>query len=215
MKDVQAVIFDMDGVLTNTVELHYQTWKRLTAEEGIPFSRQINEHLRGLSRSDSLKYLLGEREISATKADELLERKNAYYLEKVAEINEDDLAPGVHDLLAWLERNGIKRAVASSSKNSRVIIENLGITHYFNAIIDGNNVEAAKPAPDLFLFAAQALGVDPSHCIVIEDAAAGVEAAHRAGMRVIGLGPRERVGDADYAFDSLLQVDKEIFRLHR
>lgn len=211
MHDVQAVIFDMDGVLTDTVELHYQTWKRLTAEEGMPFSRAINEHLRGLSRGDSLKFLLGGREITEAKAETLLKRKNAYYLEMVADINEDDLAPGVKDLLEWLKLRKIKTAVASSSKNSRVIIENLRITQYFDTIIDGNDVETAKPAPDLFLFAAQSIGVNPKNCIVIEDASAGVEAAHRAGMRVVGLGPRERIGDADYAFESLIKIDHGIF----
>jgi beta-phosphoglucomutase len=201
----------MDGVLTDTVELHYQTWKRLTAEEGIPFSRAINEHLRGLSRGDSLKYLLGNRMISKEKAEELLERKNAYYLEMVAEITEKDLAPGVKELMRTLKEAEVKTAIASSSKNARVIIKNLGIDDEFDVVIDGNDVKTAKPAPDLFLFAAKSIGVKPEACMVIEDAAAGVEAAHKAGMRVIGLGPWERVGEADFCFASLAEIDKDVF----
>lgn len=203
MADIRAVIFDLDGVLTDTAELHFQAWKRLADEEGIPFTREDNEALRGVSRRRSLELLLGRRQVSEAQMQEMMERKNRYYRELIQQLSPADLLPGAAELLAELRQAGIKIAIASASKNARDVIARLGIADQVDAIADGYSVERQKPAPDLFLYAAQQLGVPPEACVVVEDAAAGIEAAHAAGMRAIGVGPRERVGQAEAVFPSL------------
>lgn len=206
MARIGAVIFDLDGVLTDTAELHYQAWKRLADEEGIPFSRELNERMRGLSRRDSLLVLLSGREISEERIHELMERKNDYYQELLKGLTPAHILPGVIPLLQALRGRGIRIAVASASRNARTVVERLGLEVWIDVIVDGNMVERPKPAPDLFLEAARRLGVSPSECVVIEDAAAGIAAAHAAGMRCIGIGPPERVGAADIVLPDLSSV---------
>ncbi|NLY76293.1 MAG: beta-phosphoglucomutase [Firmicutes bacterium] len=199
----------MDGVLTDTVELHYRSFKRLAMEEKVPFNREINERLRGLSREDSLAVLFNKRVLSRAELQRLMERKNEYFLELAAAMNSGDLLPGVKELLDLIKERGFKLGLASSSKNAKYIIEKLAIESYFDSISDGNDVKQAKPAPDLFLHAAARLKVEPSACVVVEDAAAGIKAAREAGMTVIGIGPEERVGAADFRFDSIADIDLE------
>jgi kojibiose phosphorylase len=194
-----AVIFDLDGVLTDTAELHYQSWQEIADKLRIPFDRQANEALRGLGRSESLQRVLGPRWYSFTPSqrDDLMHAKNEAYLRRVAQMSPRDLFPGVADLLRDLRRAGAKLAIASSSRNSLAVIERLGIRPSFDAIVDGNDAPRSKPDPQVFLVAAQRLGARPTECVVIEDAEAGVAAARAAGMRVVGIGPHERVGAAD------------------
>jgi kojibiose phosphorylase len=212
MAEICAVIFDLDGVLTDTAEAHFQAWKRLADEEGIPFTRQDNERLRGVPRRQSLELILGERRVSEEEMQALMERKNRYYREMIQRLTPADLLPGAAELLAELRQAGIKIAIASASKNARDVIRRLGIEELVDAIADGYSVERQKPAPDLFLHAARQLGVPPEACVVVEDAASGVEAARAAGMRVVGLGPPERVGQADVVFPSLEGVTLETLR---
>lgn len=200
----------MDGVLTDTVELHYQSFKRLAIEENVPFTREINERLRGLSREDSLKLLFKDRVLSQSELNRLMEKKNRYFLELAASMTSKDLLPGVKDLLQLLTVKGFKIALASSSKNAKLILERLGISNYFNSISDGYSVKQAKPAPDLFLHAASCLGVPPAECIVVEDAEAGIQAAKAAKMTVIGIGPAQRVGGADFIFESVAAINLEL-----
>lgn len=197
----------MDGVLTDTVELHYQSFKKLAMEEKVPFNREINEQLRGLSREDSLALVFKDRVLEQPELQRLMVKKNKYFLELAASMTSKDLALGVTDLLELLKRRNIKIALASSSKNTKFIIQKLGIESYFNSISDGYSVRQAKPAPDLFLHAAGSLDITPNACIVVEDAAAGIEAAHAAKMIVIGIGPEKRVGNADFIFPSINTVD--------
>ncbi|NLW48223.1 MAG: beta-phosphoglucomutase [Firmicutes bacterium] len=197
----------MDGVLTDTVELHYQSFKKLAMEEKVPFNREINEQLRGLSREDSLALVFKDRVLEQPELQRLMVKKNKYFLELAASMTSKDLALGVTDLLELLKRRNIKIALASSSKNTKFIIQKLGIESYFNSISDGYSVRQAKPAPDLFLHAAGSLNITPNACIVVEDAAAGIEAAHAAKMIVIGIGPEKRVGNADFIFPSINTVD--------
>ena len=143
-----------------------------------------------------------EAEITA-----LLERKNQYFLEVVARLTAADLLPGVEPLLLELKKRGFKIALASSSRNVKPIIGNLGVAGFFDFTADGSCVKKAKPAPDLFLFAANGLGEAPANCLVIEDATAGVAAAHAAGMLAVGIGPVERVGKADFRYDSMAELD--------
>ena len=200
---VQGFIFDLDGVLTDTAEFHYRAWQRLADEESLPFDRQANEALRGVSRRESLLKIVGDRPYSEAQLQAMMDRKNHYYVESIQDIAPADLLPGARSLLTELRQAGIKIALGSASKNARPVIEKLGIADLMDAIADGHSVERPKPAPDLFLFAANQLGLQPDQCVVVEDAAAGIEAAIAAKMLTIGLGPVERVGAADVVLPSL------------
>jgi kojibiose phosphorylase len=201
--DIQGVIFDLDGVLTETAEYHYRGWQRLADEEGIPFDRQANEAMRGLSRRDSLLLLLGGRPRTEEQIQEMMERKNRYYLESIKGISAVDLLPGAIELLDELRAAGIKVAIGSASKNAQEVIQRLGIADRVDTISDGYSVTHSKPAPDLFLHAAAQLGLAPAQCVVVEDASSGVEAALAAGMWAVGLGPVERVGSAHVVLPNL------------
>jgi len=203
LPEIKAVIFDLDGVITDTSEFHYLGWQRLADEEGLPFDREMNEELRGISRRESLQRLLNGRVVPEVDFQEMMDRKNRYYLELIRTITPDNLLPGVANLLAELKASGIKIALGSSSKNAPEVLERLGIANYMDAIADGNSVTQSKPAPDVFLHAAQQLGISPEHCVVVEDAASGIEAAIRAGMWAIGLGELNRVKDAHLALPNL------------
>lgn len=203
MKKISAFIFDLDGVITDTSEFHYQAWQRLADEEGIPFSRQENEKLRGVSRRESLQILLKGRVIPEETALAWMERKNNYYIELVKTLTPKDVLPGVLNLLREIRSAGLKSAIASSSKNAPMVIEKLALQPYFDAIIDGVKVSKSKPAPDLFLQAAFELHASPAESVIFEDATAGIEAGKAAGMCTVGLGPQERVGQADIVLPDL------------
>ncbi len=200
---IRGVIFDLDGVLTDTSEFHYRGWKQLADEEGIPFDRLANEKLRGLSRRDSLLQLLGERRVTEGALQEMMARQNSYYEKFIQSLTPSDLLSGAGALLDELRAAGVKVAIGSSSKNARVVIHRLGIAGRVDAIADGYSVERPKPAPDIFLHAAKQLGLEPAQCLVMEDAASVVEAAITAAMWVVGLGPVERVGAAHVVLKSL------------
>ena len=206
---IKAFIFDLDGVITDTAEYHYRGWKRLADEEGLPFSRAENEHLRGIPRRESLMLIVKDHIYPEEKIQEMMERKNGYYLEFIKEISPRDLLPGAKELLEEIRAAGLKNALGSASKNAGEVIERLGIRSLFDAISDGLSVERQKPAPDLFLHAASQLNLSPAQCIVVEDAAAGIEAARAGGFRSVGLGPVERIGKADAIFPSLAGVRLE------
>ncbi|MGH2606430.1 MAG: beta-phosphoglucomutase, partial [Anaerolineales bacterium] len=189
--------------LTDTAEHHYFAWKKLADDQGIPFTREENEALRGVSRRESLRLLLKGRTVSEEEAGELMARKNAHYLASIREVAASDLLPGVEGLLKEIRTAGMRIAVASSSKNAAQVIEALGLRERIDVLCDGSSVEQPKPAPDLFLEAARRLGVAAKECVAVEDAAAGVEAARRAGMRTVGIGPEARVGEADLVLPSL------------
>jgi beta-phosphoglucomutase len=206
LSSIQAVIFDLDGVLTDTAEYHYRSWQRLADEAGLPFSRQANESLRGVPRRESLLHIIGDRSFTENQIQEMMARKNKYYEEFIQSISPQDLLPGALSLLDELRQAGIKIALGSASKNARAVVERLGIADRLDAIADGYSVERSKPAPDLFLYAAQQLGIPPENCLVIEDAASGIDAALAAGMAAVGIGPKERVGAADVVLPSLAGV---------
>ncbi len=201
--EICGFIFDLDGVITDTAEYHYLSWKRLADEEHIPFDREENEHLRGISRRESLMYMLQGRSYPEDKLEEMLDRKNRYYLEYIKQITPNDLLPGAKEFLEETCSLGEKSALGSASKNARAVVERLRIANLFDAIADGFSVTRPKPAPDLFLFAAQELNLPPGKCIVFEDAAAGIEAARSGGFHSVGLGPAGRVGEADAVYPSL------------
>lgn len=210
MGQVRAVIFDLDGVLTDTAELHYLGWQRLADEHGLPFDRAANEALRGVSRRESLLRLLDGRSVDPATFEAMMEAKNAYYLEHLGGMTPDDALPGAVALVADCRARGLEVAVGSSSKNAAYVLDKLGIAHLFDAVADGTTVEVAKPAPDVFLAAAAQLGVEPAACVVVEDAESGVDAALAAGMRAVGVGPAERVGHAHHRFATTREVDLDV-----
>lgn len=206
---VKGFIFDLDGVITDTAEYHFRGWKRLAEEEGLGFTREDNEQLRGIPRRESLLLILKDRKYSEDNIVEMMERKNNYYLEFIREISPRDLLPGAKELLEEIRATGLKNALGSASKNATEVLDRLGIRSLFDAISDGHSVERQKPAPDLFLHAAAQLGLTPDECVIVEDAAAGIEGAKAGGFRSIGLGPWERVGKADAVFPSLEGIHLE------
>ncbi len=204
---IQAVIFDLDGVLTDTAEYHYLAWQELADAEGLPFDRQANEALRGVSRVDSLRLLLDGREVADDDFARMMASKNERYVELLADMSPGDLLPGAVELVDACRDRGLAVAIGSSSKNAPRVIDALGIADRFAVVADGTTVDIAKPAPDLFLAAARELGVDPTACAVIEDAAAGVDAALAAEMLAVGIGPHDRVGHAHLTFPTTADVD--------
>jgi beta-phosphoglucomutase len=200
---IKAFLFDLDGVLTDTSEFHYQAWQRLADEEGLPFSRQDNEALRGVSRRASLNILLKGKQISEETAESWMERKNRYYIELVEKMTPGDLLPGSANLLGELRQAGLKIAIASASKNAPMVLERLKLADAIDCVVDAGLIEHSKPAPDVFLKAAEMLGVAPQECVVVEDAAAGVAAAITGGMHSLGIGPQGRVGAAEVVLPDL------------
>ncbi len=200
----KAIIFDLDGVLTDTSEYHYLAWKRLADEEGIPFTRQDNdEHLRGVSRRESLMYILRGRNVSEAQIQEMMDRKNRYYNEMIKSMTPNDLVAGGRDLLREIREAGIKVAIASGSKNCRTVLEHLEITDYLDGVADGYSVVNSKPAPDLFVYAAGLVQIPTPDCLGVEDADAGIEAIKTAGMQALGIGPQERFQRADKVMPTL------------
>lgn len=197
----QAVIFDLDGVITDSAEHHFLAWQQLGQELSIPFDRQFNETLKGVNRMDSLERILSlgqaNDRYSEVEKTALAEKKNRYYVESIQHLTPQDVLPGIIDLLKDLRQNKIKIAMASASKNAQFVSERLEVDHYFDHIVDAATVEKSKPHPEVFLKAATAVGVAPTDCVGIEDAAAGVKAIKSAGMRAIAIGDADILSAAD------------------
>ncbi len=204
MEKPKAILFDLDGVLTDTSEYHYRAWKRLADEEGIPFTREENdEHLRGVSRRESLMYIIRGRKYSEDQIQEMMDRKNRYYNDMIENMSPNDLVPGGRQLLQEIRDAGIKIAIASGSKNSHTVLERLDIMQYLDGVSDGYCVVNSKPAPDLFVYAAGLVNVHTVDCLGVEDADAGIEAIKTAGMKALGIGPKERFHRADKVLPTL------------
>jgi beta-phosphoglucomutase len=205
----QAVIFDLDGVIVSTDEYHYQAWKKMAKEEEIYFDRRINERLRGVSRMESLKVILEKSKKFYTKEQktELAERKNSYYKDSLHGLTPKDILPGVMNLLDFLDRRNIKKAIGSSSKNTRLILKQIDLESQFDAIADGNGITKSKPDPEVFLLAAKLLERNPSECVVIEDALAGIDAAKAAGCKAVGIGSAKAYEKVDYGAQDVDEID--------
>lgn len=209
-----AVIFDLDGVLVSTDECHYQAWKCLADRENIPFDRSINERLRGVSRMQSLEIILerAQKKYDDAQKAEMAEFKNGVYRTKIMALTPNDILPGVPELLALLRSKGKKLAVGSSSKNTRTIMERIGLWGAFDAVADGNDIAKSKPDPEVFLVAAAKLDLPADRCVVVEDAYAGIAAGKAAGMKTVGVGTAQNCPDADFGCASLADERlKEIF----
>lgn len=211
-QSIAAILFDLDGVITDTAEFHYQAWQALADAHGLPFNREANEKLRGVSRRESLELILGGRTISEAEMQAWMESKNRHYQDLLQTLAPSDLLPGVGDLLHEIRGAGLPTAIVSASHNTPTVLQRLGISHLFDVVIAGPEADAApgkrrpKPAPDLFLLAAERLRIAPAACLVVEDAESGLLGAIQAGMVTVGLGPRERVGVADLVLPNLQGV---------
>jgi beta-phosphoglucomutase len=210
----KAFIFDLDGVIVDTAKYHYLAWKNLANSLGFDFTEEQNEQLKGVSRVKSLEILLdiGKVTLSEERKAELLVEKNTEYLEFVNQMTSQEILPGVTNVLDFLDAHTIKYALGSASKNAPLILEKVGLLQRFSAIVDGNDVSKAKPDPEVFLIAAQKLNADPTNCIVIEDAIAGIQAANKANMTSIGIGNNNVLHEATYVFESMEVVSQDFLK---
>jgi beta-phosphoglucomutase len=212
---IKGFLFDLDGVIVDTAVFHFQAWRRLAQKLGGDFTEEQNEQLKGVSRVDSLNKII--EWTGATVSDEefqsLMVEKNEWYLELVQGLGPQDALPGALNFLQTAYDQGIKIALGSASKNAPMILEKLGITPLFTAIIDGNNVVNGKPHPEVFLKGAEALGLEPSECVVFEDSIAGVQAAKTGGMSSVGIGDAETL-QADIHFTALGDTTPEALVAH-
>lgn len=202
---MKAVIFDLDGVVVNTAHYHYLGWKRLAEDLGFEFDVIHNERQKGVSRMESLEVVLEVGNITNLTEEEkihLADKKNGYYLEMIQTIDDSEILPGIEKFLQELKVKNYKIALGSASKSGRMILEKLDLVKYFDVIVDGNMVQKPKPDPQVFLTAADLLHVPYKECIVVEDAAAGVEAAKAGGMKCIGIGSKDALGQADIVIDT-------------
>lgn len=205
---VKGFIFDLDGVITDTAELHYEAWKKLSDDMGWYFDRELNEKLRGISRMDSIKVIMDHNKVSLNDdvVVELATKKNNIYVESLENMTPEDYLPGARELLTHLRQEGFLVALGSASKNAIKVLQQLKAMHYFDVIGDGNSVAKSKPAPDIFLYASEKLKLQPSNCMVFEDAKKGIDAAKAGGFYSVGIGPKDRVGHADLRFDTMKEA---------
>lgn len=196
----RGIIFDLDGVIVSTDEQHYLGWQALADRLGIPFSREVNSRFRGVSRMACMNILeeLGGKHYTDSEKIAYADWKNEYYRKLLAQMSSDDLSQEVRSTLDALRARGLKLAVGSSSKNAKFILQRIGLSDYFDAVSDGTNISRSKPDPEVFLKAAEYLGLTPSDCLVVEDAVSGVEAAHAGGMKAATVGDAAGRGCGDF-----------------
>jgi beta-phosphoglucomutase len=206
MNNIQACIFDLDGVIVDTAVYHYKAWKRLANDIGFDFTEHQNEQLKGVSRMASLDLILGwGNVIDKTEAEklELATRKNEWYTEMINKMTPAEILPGAREFVQSCRNAGIKTAIGSASKNTPTILAKLELLPLFDAVIDGNSVTNPKPDPEVFLKGAEVLHVAPSACVVFEDAIAGIEAAINGGMKAVGIGSPELLKEANIVVSGL------------
>jgi beta-phosphoglucomutase len=209
---IKACIFDLDGVIVDTAHYHFLAWKRLANELGIEFTTDDNERLKGVSRMRSMEIImeLGDVKLSPHEKEQLANKKNTWFVDYVERMAPEEIFPGVKSLIHGLKEKGIKIGLASSSKNAKTVLQILHIQNEFDAVVDGTMVVHSKPDPEIFLLAAKKLGVDPSDCLVFEDAEAGVEAALAAGMKCVGIGPITQLNRANKVLDKTGEFEVEM-----
>ena len=211
--DIKGIIFDLDGVLCSTDSCHYLAWKELADFLDIPFDETVNQRLRGVSRMESLKIILeaADRNFSDQEKIELAERKNERYRNLLLKLTPADVGDDIRETLGELRKKGVLLAVGSSSKNTPLILNQVGLENWFDAVADGNDITRAKPDPEVFLLAAEKLGLPPSECMVVEDADAGIEAAFKGGFIPVGIGPAQNNINAVYHLTRFEQLKEIVF----
>lgn len=212
---IKGLIFDLDGVVVNTAVYHFQAWNRLANSLGFEFTEEDNERLKGVSRMESLNILLeiGGLTLPTKEKLRLASVKNEWYKEFINQMTASEILPGVTNFIDLVKSHGYQTALGTASRNAPLILERIGMQKTFDAIIDGNHVTKAKPDPEVFLKASAALNLEPSQCVVFEDAIAGLEAAHRAGMKCIGVGDQKTLTEADRVIPGFVNVNLSILQL--
>ena len=210
----KGFIFDLDGVIVDTAKYHYLAWKKLANELGFEFTKEQNELFKGVSRKRCLEILLeiGQREATQEEFDTWMIEKNVDYLKYIENMDASEILPDVPKVLEFLKGQNIPIALGSASKNAQPILEKVGLLHYFDTIVDGNNVTKAKPDPEVFLLAAKQLGVNANDCVVFEDAVAGVEAANAAKMISIGIGDKSILSEAQFNYNDFTEISVEFIQ---
>ena len=205
---IDAVLFDLDGVIVRSDEYHYRGWKQLADEEGWDFDKTLNHQLRGVSRMDSLQIILDHNnvEISEEEKRALADRKNGYYRQSLSDMNEGDYIPGAVELMDELSNSSVKMAICSSSRNAPFILDVLGIADRFETVVSGHDIDRAKPDPQIFLLAAERIGVPAARCVVFEDAESGIQAARNAGMHSVGVGSADHLPSATVVVADLTEM---------
>jgi len=205
---LKGVAFDLDGVLTDTARAHYRAWKKLADMLAIPFDEEANEVLKGVDRMGSLALILGDRPgYDQAERIRLATLKNDWYLEEIAHFGPEDLFPGAREALEQCRAAGLGIALASASRNAPLLIARMQVAELFDTIIDPAGLAAGKPAPDIFLAAAAALGAAPAEMVGVEDAPAGVQAIHAAGMKAVGVGSPDALPEADWIIPAIADFD--------
>lgn len=212
---IKTVIFDLDGVIVSTDDYHYQAWKMLANREGIPFDRERNNLLRGVSRRASLEIILekGKKSYTEEEKEGMMKAKNDCYVSLLKNITPKDILPGFLDFLSFLKKKGIKTAIGSSSKNTKTILSYLRLLDSFTAIADGTEISHSKPNPEVFLLAAKKTGTAPEDCAVIEDAVAGIEAAKAGNMTAVAIKDAKKSPIADIRADSFVEIAEQLHLL--
>ncbi|MNI61189.1 Beta-phosphoglucomutase [compost metagenome] len=208
LETMKGAIFDLDGVIVDTAKYHYLAWRSLAKRLGFEFTEEDNERLKGVSRMESLQILLEVGGVEANEAErlEMADAKNKEYVDYISRLEPSEILPGAREYLLQLRSRGVKVALGSASKNAEFILNRLGIAELFDAVIDGTKVSKAKPDPEVFLAASAALGLEPSECVVFEDAAAGVQAGKAAGSKVVGIGSADILAEADRVINGLYEL---------
>jgi beta-phosphoglucomutase len=208
MKQLEAIIFDLDGVIANTVELYYVAGKRLADELNVPYSRELNQKLQGLNRYKTVEIMLGDK-VNLYSKDEIClfgDRKSEYYRELLETLSEKDIHPGILDFFKEIKKSGIKTALASSSSNACIVLKKLKIEKYIDYVVDIREVKNGKPSPEIFLLAAEGLGVAPSNCTAIEDGEAGLAGIIGTEMFSIGVGNDKEMAKANWHIETTTEL---------
>ncbi|MGX6979607.1 beta-phosphoglucomutase [Vagococcus elongatus] len=208
---IKGFLFDLDGVITDSAEYHYRAWKKLAEKIDIKIDREFNEQLKGVDRMNSLERILkyGNKENDFTEQEKaaLAVEKNDDYLTLIQLITPEDILPGIMELMNKIKEHDLKMGLTSASKNAPFILEKLGISEMFDIVVDPATLSKSKPDPEIFLKGAQLLGLEPSQCIGVEDAEAGIESIRKAGMFSVGVGDEVSMRDADYRVETTAQLD--------
>ena len=212
---MKGVAFDLDGVITDTAKFHFEAWSKLALEKfDLELPAEFESQLKGISRIESLERILAFGKLSGkytpAQVAELADEKNTYYVAAISKLTQADILPGISQLLADLKAQQVKLSLASASKNAPMILEKLGLLTYFDAIVDPSKLKAGKPAPDIFIEAAKAVGLAPSECVGLEDASAGVASIKAAGMVAVAIGDKEELAQADTVVSSTADLNYDL-----
>jgi beta-phosphoglucomutase len=222
MNKIKGYIFDLDGVIVDTAKYHYNSWRRLANKLGFDITEEQNENLKGVSRMESLEYILSIGGISFSDKEKikLTELKNSWYVESISNMDDSELLPGALNLLKDIQAQNLKISLGSASKNSVRILKSTGIYDMFDAIIDGTKTTESKPHPQVFLMGAEALQLQPEECVVFEDSINGVKAANDGGFISIGVGNETTLNHADFVLadldgTSVKMIEKCVSNMHQ